>query len=80
LRSSSIFYGRAPSITAAKGRFGQETALEAVAAVRVGELIDVSKVIGIGVLRQPGPQGQFAPNLGQNFARAFWRGKTFTPS
>jgi hypothetical protein len=69
-----------PTAVTLERRFGQETAVEAIAAVRVGELIDVSKVIGIGVLTQPGPEGQIAPDVGLNFARAYWRGKTFTPS
>ena len=36
-------------------RFGLDTAVQAVAAVRVGQLIDVSKVIGVGVLGRTPP-------------------------
>ena len=53
-------------------RFGQETALQAVAAVRVGELIDVSKVIGVGVLTQPPPLPA-APGANETSIELPWR-------
>jgi hypothetical protein len=53
-------------------RFGAESAIQAVAAVRVGELIDVSKVIGIGLLDQTPPLPA-APGAAETSIELPWR-------